>query len=127
MKHDRPSESDWKKFRAIVPELRERYLRERNSELSAILRDESSTPTNQFWTASERIEEIGKILRSCLDGHSRSTMMNYLMIMYRHQMLTKIDLDGFSEEVRERLERLTESQIKPAQQVAASDGDKPPK
>ena len=32
MKHDRPSESDWKKFRTIVPELWERYLCERNSE-----------------------------------------------------------------------------------------------
>ena len=102
MKHDQPSESDWKKFRMIVPELRERYLRERNSEIIAILRDESSTPTNKFWTASERIEEIGRILRSCLDGHSRSTMMNYLMIMYRHQMLTEEDLGGFSEEVRGR-------------------------
>ena len=102
MKQDQPSEPDWKKFRMIVPELRERYLRERNSEIIAILRDESSTPTNKFWTASERIEEIGKILRSCLDGHSRSTMMNYLMIMCRHKLLTEEDLGGFSEEVRDR-------------------------
>ena len=103
MKHNQPSESDWKKFRMIVPELRERYLRERNSEIDAILRDESSTPTNKFWTASKRIEEIEKILRSCLDDHSRSTMMNYLMIMCRHQMLMEEDLDDFSEDVRGRL------------------------
>ena len=101
----------------IVPELRERYLRERNSEISAILRDESSTPTNKFWTASERIEEIGKILRSCLDGHSRSTMMNYLMIMCRHHMLTEEDLDDFSVEVRGRF---TEIQKELAQQIAAA-------
>ena len=123
MKHDQPGESDWKKFRTIVPELRERYLRERNSEMSAILQDESLTPTDQFWTASDRIEEIRKILRSCLDGHSRSKMMNFLAIMYRHQMLTESDLEGFSEEILERLERITESQIGHAQQVV--DG-KPP-
>jgi hypothetical protein len=123
MKNDQPSESDWKKFRTIVPGLRERYLRERNSELSAILQDESLTPTNQFWTASDRIEEIRKILRSCLDGHSRSKMMNFLAIMYRHQMLTESDLNAFSEEILERLERITESQIGHAQQVV--DG-KPP-
>ena len=120
MKHDQPGESDWKKFRMIVPELRERYLRKRNSEIIVILRDESSTPTNIFWTASERIEEIGRILRSCLDGHTRSTMMNYLMIMCRHQMLTEEDLGGFSEEVRGRC---TEIQKEIAQQDA--DG-KPP-
>jgi hypothetical protein len=103
MKHDLPSESDWKRFRTIVPDLRERYLRKRNSELSAILRDEALNATDQFWTASERIDEIGKILKSCLDGHSRSTMVSYLMMMQRHQMLREEDLDGFSEGVRERL------------------------
>ena len=126
MKHDQPSESDWKKFRAIVPELRERYLRERNSELRAILQDESLTPTNQFWAASDRIEEIRKILRSCLDGHSRSKMMNFLAIMYRHQMLTESDLDGFSEEILVRLERITESQIGHAQQVVDGKPPEPP-
>jgi hypothetical protein len=71
--------------------------------LSAILRDEALNATDQFWTASERIDEIGKILKSCLDGHSRSTMVSYLMMMQRHQMLREEDLDGFSEGVRERL------------------------
>jgi len=123
MKHDQPSESDWKKFRMIVPELRERYLRKRNSEIIVILRDESSTPTNIFWTASERIEEIGRILRSCLDGHTRSTMMNYLMIMCRHQMLTEEDLGGFSEEVRGRC---TEIQKEIAQQDGGGNAPEPP-
>ena len=126
MKHDQPGESDWKRFRKIVPELRERYLRERNSEIAALLRDESSTPTNQFWTASERIEEIGKILRSCLDGHSRSTMMNYLMMMHRHQLLTDEDMNGFSDEVVGRLERIAEFDKGLAQQAGESDSDKPP-
>lgn len=38
---DKPKESDWKTFRKLVPELRERYLRQRNAELNAILHDES--------------------------------------------------------------------------------------
>jgi len=123
MKHDLPSESDWKMFRSIVPDLRERYLRERNSELSAILRDESLTPTNQFWNVSERIDEIGKILKSCLDGHSRSTMITYLMMMCRHQMLREEDLDGFSEEVRGRLADIQKTLAQP---VGGCDGEMPP-
>ena len=108
MKNNQPEESDWKKFRALVPELRERYLRGRNAELIAILRNESLTPTEQFWNANERMDEVGTILRSCLDGHKRSTMVNSLMLMYRYQMITDQDLDGFSVEVRERLESLSE-------------------
>ena len=69
------------------------------------LLDESATPTDQFWSVGERVDEIVKILRSCFDGHSRSRMMHYLMIMYRHGILTEGDMEGFSEEARGRLER----------------------
>ena len=103
MTNNQPAESDWKKFRSIVPELRERYLRARNTELIAIFQSESLTPTEKFWTASERMEEIGGILRTCLDDHRRSNMMHSLRLMYHHQMITDEDLNGFSEEVRDRI------------------------
>lgn len=103
MTNNQPAESDWKNFRSIVPELRERYLRARNTELISILQGESLTPTEKFWTASERIDEIGDILRACLDDHRRSRMMHALRLMYHHKMITDEDLDGFSEEVRRRI------------------------
>lgn len=96
-------ESDWKRFRALVPELRERYLRDRNAELICILEDEALTPTEKFWTASERMDGIGGILRSCLDDHRRSNMMHSLRLMYCHGMISDEDLNGFSEGVRERI------------------------
>ena len=99
--YDDPKESDWKTFRKIVPELRERYLRQRNPELIKILEDDDLTPTEAFWTVEERIEKEAKILRKCLDGHSRSKMVRFMRTMYAHQMLTKEDLEPFSEEVRE--------------------------
>ncbi len=49
-------ESDWKTFRSIVPELRERYLTEKNKEIVAIFMDEGRTPTERFWDAKKRIE-----------------------------------------------------------------------
>lgn len=103
MTGNQPAESDWKRFKAIVPELRERYLRGRNTELISILQGEASTPTEKFWTASQRMEEIGGILRTCLDDHRRSTMMHSLRLMYHHRMISNEDLSGFSEEVRESI------------------------
>jgi hypothetical protein len=103
MTNNQPGESDWKNFRSIVPELRERYLSAQNTELISILLDESLTPTVKFWTASERMDEIGDILRACLDDHRRSTMVHVLRLMYHHRMITDQDMNGFSEEVRERI------------------------
>ncbi|WP_424313865.1 hypothetical protein [Haloferula sp.] len=34
---DQPTESDWRAFREMVPELRERFLRVHNRELASIL------------------------------------------------------------------------------------------
>ena len=99
---DQPAESDWKMFKAMVPEWRERYLSDRNIELISILQDEASTPTGRFWTAYDRMEEIGGILRACLDDHKRSNMMSSLRLMYHHELISDEDLKGFSEEVRER-------------------------
>ena len=68
-----------------------------------IFQSESSTPTEKFWKASERMEEIGSILRACFDDHRRSTMIHSLRLMYNHQIITDEDLDGFSEEAQERI------------------------
>lgn len=103
MNHDPPKESDWKTFRHLVPELRERWLRARNGELAAILRDEGRTPTEQFWEVEERTAEIARTLRECLDGHNRSKMTWFMVLMWSHGMLTAEDLGGFSDELREWL------------------------
>jgi hypothetical protein len=103
VKNNQPEESDWKKFRAIVPELRERYLHARNTELITIFQNESLTPTEKFWTASKRMKEISDILSTCLDDHKRSNMMHSLRLMYHHRMITQKDLNGFSEAILERI------------------------
>ena len=101
----KPKESDWKTFRKIVPELRERYLTEKNKEIVAIFMDEGRTPTERFWDARERIEKERKILESGLDGHSRSSMEWYMHLMYRHGMMSGSDLENFSEELRNDIKR----------------------
>ena len=80
-------ESDWKRFRKIVPELREAYLKEKNRELARILTDSKKTPTEQFWDAFEKMKKERKILVDCLDGHSRSNMFMSMALMCRYGML----------------------------------------
>ena len=97
----KPKESDWKTFRKRIPQWRERYLRVRNEEVAGILMHTGGTPTEQFWKAKERMEEEARILVDCLDGHSRSKMSWYLLLMYRHGLIGEEDLEEFSAEVRE--------------------------
>ena len=96
-------ESDWKIFRRRTPEWRERYLRNKNQEIIDVLSDENKTPTERFWDAKEKIEQEARILVDCLDGHSRSKMHLYLVLMYHHGLIQDVDLVEFSEELREQI------------------------
>lgn len=105
---NKPKESDWKQFRKMVPELRERYIEEHLPSFMEILNDKNRTPTRRFWDTFEKMDETGKILRDCLDGHSRSKMFMFMSLMYRYGMLKEEDLSHFSEELQSRLHSLKE-------------------
>ena len=93
-------ESDWKKFSAMVPMLRERYLAERNARIARKLTDPNKTETERFWDAFEDIEKEAKTVRRCLDDHSRSKMWLSMITMKAAGMLKKEDLAGFSEQLQ---------------------------
>ena len=99
----KPKESDWKQFRSMVEFLRERYLKEKNQQLTQIITDTERTPTNQFWDTFEEMKKEKKILEECLDGHSRSRMYMSMLLMLRYGMLKEEDLNGFSEGLQEQL------------------------
>jgi hypothetical protein len=99
----KPLESDWKTFWKGVPEWRERYLLKKNEEIIGVLTDERKTPTERFWDAKKRMKEEAKILTDCLDGHSRSKMHWYLILMYRYGLVQDSDLSQFSEPLRNQI------------------------
>ena len=98
-----PKESDWKRYRDMVEFLKERYLKETNQRLSAILTDGNRSATDQFWDTFNEMKEKKKVLQDCLDRHSRSYMYLSMLLMLRHGMLKEEDLKGFSEELQEQL------------------------
>ncbi len=98
-------ESDWRKFREMVPQLRERYLAERNARIARIFADPKKNETERFWDALNEMEREAKILRNCLDGHSRSSMFSFMYMMLGIGMLTKEDLLQFSDELQQKLSR----------------------
>ncbi len=112
-------ESDWRKFRDMVPQLRERYLAERNAQLSRMLTDPNKTETDRFWATREEMEKEARVLRHCLDGYSRSSMWLYMLSMIRAGMLTKEDMAHFSPELQQKLAHAFSEKEDPP--VAAAD------
>lgn len=99
-------ESDWRKFREMVPMLRERYLTERNARIERILTHPKKNETERFWDAFEMMKKEAKILHQCLDGHSRSSMWLFMTVMLRVGMLKKEDLSQFSDELQRDFARV---------------------
>ncbi len=99
-------ESDWRKFREMVPMLRERYLIERNARIVRILTHPKKNETERFWDALEVMKKEAKILQQCLDGHSRSSMWLFMTAMLRVGMLKKEDLSQFSDELQRDFARV---------------------
>ncbi|MCZ6675517.1 MAG: hypothetical protein O7C75_21525 [Verrucomicrobia bacterium] len=98
-----PKESDWKRFRKITPDLREKYLAKKNAKLLKLLTATKSTPTEQFWDTFEVMLKEKRILESCLDGHSRSRMFDKMLLMRRCGMLPDEDLEPFSDKLKSDL------------------------
>ncbi len=96
-------ESDWKRFRGLIPMVRERYLAEQNAMILEILTDPNRSETERFWDALKRAKEIREILTDCLDGHSRSKMVLYMRLMLRANMMCQDDLFSFSDELQKHL------------------------
>jgi NADH:ubiquinone oxidoreductase subunit D len=96
-------ESDWREFRDMVPKLRERYLADRNARVAAILTNSEKNETDRFWLAMEEMEREARVLRQCLDGHSRSKMWLYMLTMIRAGMLRREDLKVYSEELQKEV------------------------
>ncbi len=96
-------ESDWKKFRAMIPVWRERYLAAQNARLVGRLVDPALNHTERFWSAFETTQNEARTLRECLDGHSRSSMERFLLTMRGAGMITEPDLTDFSPELRRRV------------------------
>ena len=105
-------ESDWRKFREMIPRLRERYLADRNARMVRLLTYPNKTETKRFWDAMEEMEKEAKTLRRCLDGHSRSKMFQFMISMIHAGMLTPNDLADFSLDLQGRLARVLPDDLK---------------
>ncbi len=99
------NEKDWKLFRSRLPGWQEAYMDRLNREYIRILTEEGN-PSDRFWALEERIRADKKDTGVMVHDMSRSRMDMNILSLLSEGAITLADLEGFSEELRERMERI---------------------
>ncbi len=94
------SESDWKLFRSRLPEWQERHMENLIHEYAVMLNNPGSA-SEKFWALEKRIKEDRRHV-GVVAEMSRSSMYGNLLSLFHEGAITLDDLDGFSDDLRER-------------------------
>ena len=95
------NEADWKLYRKRVPEWQEAFMDKLNQQYIQLLSGPEA-PAVKFWKLERRIKR-DKNLAGVIIDMRRSTMASNLIRLIQEGAITLEDLDGFSEELREKL------------------------
>ena len=96
------NEKDWKLFRKKLPDWQEAFMAELNKEYIRILSQDKNASDN-FWELEKRIKDDKRKTGVLARDVSRSNMFSLMMDLVREGAISAEDLDGFSEELRERI------------------------
>ena len=95
-------ESDWKLFRKLIPVWQERYITKLNKEYIGILVQDKNASTI-FWELNDKIKKDqnnpGVIIEM-----SRSLLVENLISLIKHNVITLDELNDFSEETKESIQ-----------------------
>lgn len=95
-------ESDWKLFRKLIPVWQERYITKLNKEYIGILIQDKNSSTI-FWELNDRIKK-DRNSPGVIIEMSRSLLVENLISLIKHNVITLDELNDFSEETKESIQ-----------------------
>ena len=93
---------DWKLFTEKLPLWQERYMEKLEEDYISILSDKTKAASEKFWKLDQIIKEDKKSPGVRLELR-KSNMELDIMRLFKDGAITLEDLDGFSEELIERV------------------------
>ena len=93
-------ETDWKLFRAKLPEWQEAYMERLLAEYAELLAGDASA-SEKFWALDKRIRADRQCLGVRVHEESRSKLQDILTGLMIENVITEDDLQDFSESLRE--------------------------
>ena len=100
-------ETDWKLFGKKLPGWQETFMAKLNKEYISILSRDQNASDN-FWELEKRIREDKRKTGVLARDIRRSNMLSLMMELLREGAINAEDLDGFSEDLRERIIALSQ-------------------
>ena len=95
------SKNDWKLFRSRIGEWQENYMERLVKEYIQLLNSPENA-SDKFWKLEEKIKKDRKHPGVILEM-SKSNMLYDIVDLINYGVITEEDLDGFSEELKERV------------------------
>ena len=102
------TEKDWKLFRSRLPEWQEAFMEKLNQEYIAILSQDRCASDN-FWELEKRIRDDRRKTGVVARDVKRSNMDFLLRDLIMEGAISIQDLDGFSEDLIEKMRMMTSS------------------
>lgn len=96
------SKNDWKLFRSKIAKWQENYMDRLNKEYIELLNSDKDASA-KFWELEERIKK-DKRHPGVIIEMSKSEMIFDIVVLIRDGVIKFEDLDGFSEELKERVQ-----------------------
>ena len=94
-------ESDWKLFKKLLPEWQERFMERLIGEYAKMVAGQGFA-SDRFWKLQGRLQKDVRNVGVRADMR-RSVMVMNLLSLLHEGAITKDDLDGFSDELRQSL------------------------
>jgi hypothetical protein len=105
MRHGYP-ESDWKAFRALREKVLERFCKRILAELDSLRTDGSRTHHERYLDIWGLMRKRDNDIADAFNNPKRSQMINQLIAMHKHDLLEQTELDNFSPDTRDKVEKV---------------------
>ena len=99
------NEKDWKLFRKILPDWQESYMEKLIKEYTEFLKSDRLA-SDKFWELEKKIKTDKKNPGVLLQDVRRSNFHMHLAALVEYEVILMKDLDGFSDETKEIVERM---------------------
>ena len=99
------NEKDWKLFRKNLPDWQENYMEKLIKEYTEFLKGDGLA-SDKFWELEKRIKTDKKNPGVLLQDVRRSNFHMHLASLVRCEVISMDDLEEFSDETRETIERM---------------------
>ncbi len=103
------NEKDWKLFRSRLPGWQETYMEKVIEEYRELICSEEQA-SEKFWALNERIKQDKRNPGVLMHDAKRSDMDIHLLQLLRYGVIQLENLDGFSEELQEKLTWIMENE-----------------